>query len=84
MPSTAVRQMLAALAFAHALLVLTNLAQHHWHPPLSLVEAQAAIDLGGPDCECMRIPTRHGFSLLADIRRAKCRSQGGHASTHTP
>ena len=40
---------LALALAAFVLLVLANLAQHVWHPPLSLAEEQAAKDWGGPD-----------------------------------
>lgn len=46
-PQSRLRIALAALAFI--LLVLANLGQHAWHPPLALCEAQAALDLGGSD-----------------------------------
>lgn len=36
-------------AAAFVLLVLANLGQHRWHPPLTLVEVQATATLGGAD-----------------------------------
>ena len=48
----------ARSALAFALLVLANLGQHAWHPPMELVEAQAAADWGGADWRARFDPTQ--------------------------
>lgn len=73
------RVLLSGLAFT--LLVLANLGQHRWHPPLSLVEAQAAKDLGGADWRAKFDPyaTTNGEKLWTPAHEARLQDFSGKA-----
>ena len=55
--------------------------EHHWHPPLSLVEEQAAKDLGGPDWRTRFDPyhTTNGVKLWTPAHEARLQDFSGKA-----
>lgn len=61
------------------MLVCANLAQHYWHPPLSLVEEQAAKDLGGADWRNRFDPyqTTNGVKLWTPAHEARLQDYSG-------
>jgi len=76
-PPSSARLTLSFIAFA--MLVCANLAQHYWHPPLSLVEEQAAKDLGGADWRNRFDPyqTTNGVKLWTPAHEARLQDYSG-------
>jgi hypothetical protein len=76
---SAFRLSLSAVAFV--LLVLANLGQHAWHPPLSLCEAQAAKEYGGPNWRDKFDPfaLTDGVKLWTPAHEARLQDYSGKA-----